>query len=75
METVSFKMDRRHIQRLKDHAKASGRSQAAVVRDLIERHLEPGKRQSLHDRAHDLCGSVRASKGASLRRLEGYGRD
>ena len=75
METVTFKMDRRHIQRLKDHAKASGRSQAAVVRDLIEQHLEPGQRQSLHDRANDLCGSVSASKDTSVRRLKGYGRN
>jgi hypothetical protein len=75
METVTFKMDRRHIQRLKDHARASGRSQGAVVRDLIERHLGPKKRPSLHDRARDLCGSVSGSKDASVRSLTGYGRD
>ena len=57
METVTLKLDRRHIQRLKDQADASGRSQAAVVRDLIDRHLGRRKR-SLHDQAKDLCGSV-----------------
>ena len=75
METVTFKMDRQHIQRLKDHAKASGRSQGAVVRDLIDRHLGPRKRQSLHEQANDLCGSVAGSKDASVRPLKGYGRD
>lgn len=41
METVTLKMDRRHIQMLKDQADATGRSQAAVVRDLIDRYLGP----------------------------------
>jgi predicted DNA-binding protein len=49
METVTLKLDRRHIEMLKEHAEASGRSQAAVVRDLIEQHL--GR----------LCGSVSLS--------------
>jgi hypothetical protein len=74
METVTFKLDRRHIQRLKDQADATGRSQAAVLRDLIDRHL--GRRpRSLHDRAKDLCGSVSGSKEMSTRTLKGYGRD
>ena len=75
METVTLKLDRRHIEMLKQHAEASGRSQAAVVRDLIERHLGRKRRLSLHDHAKDLCGSVSLSKDASTRRLKGYGRD
>jgi hypothetical protein len=74
METVTLKLDRRHIQRLKDHAEATGRSQAAVVRDLIERHLG-GRKRSLHDQARDLCGSVSGARDTSTRRLQGYGRD
>ena len=74
METVTLKLDRRHIQRLKDQAAASGRSQAAVVRDLIDRHLTGGKR-SLHDQAKDLCGSIGGAKNLSTRSLKGYGRD
>jgi len=74
METVTLKLDRRHIQRLKDQAEASGRSQAAVVRDLIDRHLGRRKR-SLHDQAKDLCGSVRGAKDLSTRTVKGYGRD
>jgi hypothetical protein len=74
METVTFKLDRRHIQRLKDHAEATGRSQAGVVRDLIDRHLGRKKR-SLHDRAKDLCGTVFGARDTSTRRLKGYGRD
>jgi hypothetical protein len=74
VETLTLKLDRRHIQRLKDQAEASGRSQAAVVRDLIDRHL--GRRQrSLHDQAKDLCGSINGAKDLSTRRLKGYGRD
>lgn len=74
METVTLKLDRRQIQKLKDHAEATGRSQAAVVRDLIERHLGK-KKLSLHDRAKDLCGSIAGSKDLSTRKLRGYGRD
>jgi hypothetical protein len=74
VDTVTLKLDRRHIQWLKDHAKATGRSQAAVVRDLIDRHLG-GRKQSLHDRAKDLCGTVFAARDTSTRRLKGYGRN
>jgi hypothetical protein len=74
METITLKLDGHHIQRLKDHAKATGRSQGAVVRDLIEKHLGDRK-VSLHDRARDLCGSVSVARNASTRRLTGYGRD
>ena len=74
METVTLKLDRRHIQKLKDHARATRRSQAAVVRDLIDRHLG-GTKSSLHDRAKDLCGSVAGRPDMSTRELKGYGRD
>jgi hypothetical protein len=74
METVTLKLDRRQIQRLKDHAESTGRSQAAVVRDLIDRHLSRTK-PSLHDQARDVCGSVSGAKNTSTRRLKGYGRD
>jgi hypothetical protein len=76
METVTLKLDRRHVDLLRKRARASGRSQGAVVRDLIEQHL--GKRHqhlSLHDRAQDLCGSVSGPRDLSTRRLTGYGRD
>jgi hypothetical protein len=75
METVTLKLDRKHIALLKQQAKALGRSQAAIVRDLIDEHLNQKKRLSLHDRAKDLCGSVRGSKDLSTRPLTGYGRD
>ena len=74
METVTLKLDRRHIQRLKDQAEATGRSQAAVVRDLIDRHLGR-KKPSLHDRAKDLCGLIAGANDTSTRKLKGYGRD
>jgi hypothetical protein len=74
METVTLKLDRRHIQRLKDQAEATGRSQAAVVRDLVDRHLG-SKKPSLHDRSKDLCGSIAGAKDTSTRKLKGYGRD
>ena len=74
METVTLKLDRRHIERLKDRARATGRSQAAVVRDLIDRHLGGGER-SLHERARDVCGSFAGARDLSTRRPSGYGRD
>jgi hypothetical protein len=75
METVSFKLDRRHVQLLKQRAEASRRTQAAVVRELIERHLGGKRRRTLHDRARDLCGSVAGSRELSTRKLQRYGRD
>ena len=75
METVTLKMERKHGALLKEQAKALGCSQAAIVRDLIERHLAPKKRPSLYERAKDLCGSVRAPKDLSTKPLTGYGRD
>jgi plasmid stability protein len=74
MDTVTLKLDRRQIQKLRARAAAAGRSQAAIVRDLIDAHLS-GREPSLHDRAQDLCGSVRAAPDSSTRTLKGYGRD
>jgi hypothetical protein len=67
VETVSFKMDRRHLQLLRDRARVRGCSQAAVVRELIERHLSQEGRPSLHDRAKDLCGRFAGPKDLSTR--------
>ena len=75
METVTLKMERKHIALLKEQAKALGRSQAAVVRDLIDQHFASKKRPSLYDLTKDLCGSVRGPKDLSTRPLTGYGRD
>jgi hypothetical protein len=75
METVTLKMDRKHIALLKEKAKALGRSQGAIVRELIDEHLAAKKRPSLYDLTKDLCGSVRGPKDLSTRPLTGYGRD
>ena len=75
METVTLKLDRKHIEKLKQHAEATGRSQAAVIRELIDRHLGESEGQSLHDKARDLCGSIAGPKNMSTRKLKGYGRD
>ncbi len=75
METVTLKMDRKHIALLKERAKALGRSQASVVRDLIDEHLARKKRPSLHDLAKAYCGSVAGPRDMSTRKLTGYGRD
>jgi len=75
METVTLKMDRKHIALLRKQAKVLGRSQAAVVRDLIQQHLAPKKSLSLYERAKDLCGSLHGPIDLSTRPLTGYGRD
>ena len=77
METLTLKVDCKHMALLKQQAKALGRSQAAIVRDLIDQHIasSPKKRPSLYDRAKDLCGSLRGPKDLSTRPLTGYGRD
>jgi hypothetical protein len=74
METITLKMDRKQIALLKERAKALRRSQAAIVRELIDEHLGGKKRPSLYDQAKDICGSVRGSKDLSTRPLTGYGR-
>jgi hypothetical protein len=68
METLALKMDRRHAQ-------ARGASQAAVVRDWIDRHLGGEKRASLHEQAQDLSGSVAGPGNLSARKLKGHGRN
>ncbi len=75
METVTLKMDRRHIALLNERAKALGRSRAAVVRDLIDEHLAQNKRPSLHDLAKEFCGCLSGPRDMSTRKLTGYGRD
>jgi hypothetical protein len=75
METVTLKLDRKHIKLLSEQAKAIGHSRAAVVRDLIDQHLGKKSRPSLHDLAKDLCGSVSGPPDMSTRKLKGYGRD
>ncbi len=75
MQTVTLKMDRRHVALLNERARTLGRSRAAVVRELIDQHLAKKKRPSLYDLTKDLCGSVRGSKDLSTRPLTGYGRD
>ncbi len=75
METVTLKLDRKHIALLKQQSKALGRSQGAIVRELIDEHLAQKKRLSLHERAKDLCGSLRGPSNLSTRPLTGYGRD
>jgi predicted DNA-binding protein len=75
MKTVTVKLERQQVAILKEQARALGRSQAAIVRDLIEQHLAPQKKTSLYQRAKDLCGSVRGPKDLSTRPLIGYGRD
>ena len=75
METVTLKMERKHIALLKERAKSLGRSRAAVVRDLIDEHLAQKKSPSLHDLAKEFCGSVSGPRDMSTRKLTGYGRD
>lgn len=74
MENISLKLHPRQIEMLRAKARATGRSQGAVVRELIDRYLA-GAEVSLHDRAQDLCGSVSGAEDASTRPLAGYGRD
>jgi hypothetical protein len=74
METVTLKLDRRQVERLQARAKATRRSKAAVIRELIDEHLAPAE-PSLHDRSADLCGSVAGRRDSSTRKLTGYGRD
>jgi plasmid stability protein len=75
METVTLKMDKRHVKLLRERARALGRSQAAVVRELIDEHLASKKRPSLHDLAGNVCGSISGPRDMSTRKPTAYGRD
>ena len=75
MEAVTLKMERRQIKLLSAQAKALGRSQAAIIRELIDEHLGKKKRPSLHDLAKDFCGTINGPADLSTRKLTGYGRD
>jgi hypothetical protein len=78
METVTLKLERKQIALLRDQAKALKQSRAAIMRDLIDTHLDPKsrhRRPSLYHSTKDLCGSVRGPKDLSTRPLTGYGRD
>ena len=74
MDTVTFKLERRQVQRLKERSRATGRSQGAILRDLIDQ-LAVAERPSLHEQAQDLCGAVKGPRDLSTRPLSGYGRD
>ena len=65
METVTLKMDKKHIALLKQEAKALGRSQAAIVRDLIDEHLAQKRRPSLYEQAKDKNPKIRRVKIAN----------
>jgi hypothetical protein len=73
VRAVKIKTERRNVALLKERTKASRRSQGAVVRDLIDKHLVKKLKLSLYKRAKDLCGSVRGPKDLSTRPLTGYG--
>jgi plasmid stability protein len=75
METVTLKMEPKQIALLKERARTLGRSRAAIIRELIDEHLTPKKRPSLHDLAGDYCGSISGPPDLSTRKLKGYGRD
>jgi hypothetical protein len=75
METVTLKMDKRQIKLLRERAKVLRRSQAAIVRELIDEHLGSKKQVSLHDLAKEFCGSISGPRDMSTRKLAGYGRD
>jgi hypothetical protein len=68
-------MDKRQIKLLRERAKVLRRSQAAIVRELIDEHLGSKKQVSLHDLAMEFCGSISGPRDMSTRKLAGYGRD
>jgi hypothetical protein len=68
METVTIRLEREHLALLKRRAKSIKRSLAALIRELIERDLS-SKHLSLYDRAKDLCGCIRGSRGLSAGKM------
>ncbi|HEX3989023.1 MAG TPA: hypothetical protein VHZ30_06305, partial [Verrucomicrobiae bacterium] len=59
---------KRQIRLLRDRAKVLRRSQAAIVRELIDEHLGTAKKQSLHELAGDFRWSISGPRDLSTRK-------
>lgn len=64
MKGITVKLPESTLRRLREEARATGRSVAALVRERVEAPLDaaPG---SVHDRAADLGGSLAGSRRAA----------
>jgi predicted DNA-binding protein len=71
MKTITLKLPEQTLQRLKDEAKATGRSVAALIRERIETSPDG---QSVHALAADLAGSVAGSRRAATNERRRFGR-
>jgi len=61
MKGITIKLPEATLRRLKDEARATGRSVAALVRERIETRARSGG-QSVYALASDLAGSVAGSR-------------
>ena len=64
MKGITVKLPAATIKRLRQEARATGRSVGQLIRDLVERQA-PGNGRSVHDMAADLAGSVAGSGRAA----------
>jgi hypothetical protein len=64
MKGITIKLPESTLRRIRDEARATGRSVAAVVRDCVEAPLEQAAR-SVHAEAADLAGSLAGRRQAA----------
>ena len=79
MDTISLKLPKSLLERLKEEARGRGTSRSKIVRDCLEeRLLKPkrGRKLSCYDLARDLAGSMRGPRDVATNRkyMEDFGK-
>lgn len=76
MKTLTMKLPDAVLAWLENEARRVNRPKSAVVRDLLQQHLQQQRRSAL-DLAGDLCGSVESGRrdlSHNKKHLKGFGR-
>ena len=73
MKTMTVKLPETTLERLRQEARATGRSVASLVRERVEAPWDRGAR-SVYALAADLAGSVSGSRKPATNRRRRFGR-
>ena len=73
MKGITIKLPEATLQRLKQEARAAGRSVAALVRERVEAAPDRGGR-SVFAATHDLAGSLAGGRRAATNERRKFGR-
>lgn len=73
MKGITVKLPEAMVRRLRQEARAAGRSVAALIRDRLEAVPRPGRR-SVYELTADLAGSVAGSREPATNRRRKFAR-